>query len=274
MFGEKFVLGPKSKELVVTKNDAPLFVDFAIRVAGYTEIHDEYLCARKCPKHYTLVVNLAGQGELFTEDEGYLLQPGSMAVVKSQQSFCYQAVDGHWQFMWFILEQDPAWFFLEDLPTLQQHSVPGQVIKPMLVLLSEAISIATKRSLTREIVQHLMTALRPQVPTTSLGERLARLFMAVDQQLHFPWTATELARRLYCSPPTLHRYCLRLYGQSPMQIVIGLRMQRTRVLLEETEWSLDIIAAQLGYSSGLSLSKVFKQKMAQSPSSFRRRLGM
>ncbi|HEY7773866.1 MAG TPA: AraC family transcriptional regulator [Marinagarivorans sp.] len=266
---DEFILGDNSRELIVTKNDAPRFADYAIRVAGVTEVDDAYRCARRSPNHHTLVITLAGEGELVTAQGRYRLQPETLAVVHSQRAFSYQLYTDHWQFMWFILEEDRAWQFLQKLPALPGYPVAAQTIKPLLTLLGEPISLATKQAITRELYLLLSNALSACEVVSSLQERLSRLFIAVDQQLHLPWTAADLARQLHCSQPSLHRYCQQIYQQTPLQIVSGLRMQRARVLLRETDWNLDMIAAQLGYSSGLALSKAFKQKQGQSPLHYR-----
>lgn len=269
MIVDEFILGDNSKELIVTKNDAPRFAEYAIRVAGVTDIKDVYRCARKSPNHHTLVVTLSGEGELTTADVCCTLTPGTLAVVQGQQAFSYHLSGDHWQFMWFILEEDRTWQFLRKLPNLPGYPVAARAIKPLLTLLGEPISQATKQVITRELYSLLITALSAGEKVSSLQERLSRLFIAVDQQLHSPWTAAELARQLHCSQPSLHRYCQQIYQQTPLQIVSGLRMQRARVLLRETDWNLDIIAAQLGYSSGLSFSKAFKQKEGLSPVFYR-----
>lgn len=266
---DDFLLGEASKEHIITKHDAPAFSDYAIRVAGVTDITDAYRCARKHQCYHILVMTTAGEGNLATTEGEYRLSSGSLAVVHSLRPFCYQLAVDSWHFLWFILEDDPTWAFLHDLPSLPANPMVAEAIKPLLLLLAEPISRVTKSAITREIYHLLLAALRSPVPVNTLKERLARLFIAVDQQLHSPWTAAELARHLHCSQPTLHRYCQQVYQQTPLQIIIGLRIQRAKLLLRETDWSLDSIAAQLGYSSGLSLSKVFKQKTGLSPMAYR-----
>lgn len=266
---DEFLLGDASKEQIITKQYAPAFADYAIRVAGVTDVADAYRCARKQQRYHILVLTLAGEGDLKTEAGRYTLGPGSLAVVHSLVPFCYQVAAESWHFLWFILEDDSTWAFLHDLPSLPENPRVAEAIKPLLLLLAEPISQVTKSAITREIYHLLLAALRSPVPVNTLKERLARLFLAVNQQLHSPWTASELAKQLHCSQPTLHRYCQQVYHKTPLQIVIDLRMQRVRVLLRETDWNLDIIAAQVGYSSGLSLSKAFKQKTGQSPMNYR-----
>ena len=269
---DDFVLGEQSKELIITKSDAPNFMDYSIRVAGVTEINDTYLCARKYPLHHTLVFTLAGQGRLTTPAGDVPLLPNSLIYVPSQEPFCYQLGANYWEFMWFIVEDDKQWHFLKQLPQPMEALQGATVIKPMLALLAQKIPLETKRILVRTIYQTIMAELKAKTTVNAVALRLEQAFAQIDTQLHGAWQATDIAKKLHCSESTLHRQCQKVFNQSPLQRVIEQRIKRACVLLEETDWTLDIIASQLGYSSGLSLSKVFKQKMSITPAIYKQHL--
>jgi|GEM_PF-1352257 AraC-type DNA-binding domain-containing proteins len=59
-------------------------------------------------------------------------------------------------------------------------------------------------------------------------------------------------------------------GQSPSQWVTGLRMNKAKALLLETELTLEDIARQCGYQSGFYLSRMFTRYYGLSPSVFRK----
>jgi len=71
-------------------------------------------------------------------------------------------------------------------------------------------------------------------------------------------------------------YFIRLFkqstGKSPHQYLVGLRMQKAKVLLSSTNTSVIDIAYTSGYASPSSFAYVFKQSFGVSPSQYRRQL--
>ncbi|MFC0215108.1 helix-turn-helix domain-containing protein [Paenibacillus chartarius] len=61
-----------------------------------------------------------------------------------------------------------------------------------------------------------------------------------------------------------------VWGQTPMEYLTSLRIERAKTLLLETRLTLDDIAVQCGYENGFYLSRVFKKKVKTAPSQYRR----
>jgi len=59
-------------------------------------------------------------------------------------------------------------------------------------------------------------------------------------------------------------------GETPLQYLTAWRMQKAKVLLTGTRWTLDRIAETVGYDSGAALSRVFRLTAGVSPGAFRR----
>lgn len=81
---------------------------------------------------------------------------------------------------------------------------------------------------------------------------------------------SALADRLGLSPSRLTRRFRSAYGSTPMAYLTATRLARARQLLVETDQTLDTIAAKCGYQNAFYFSRVFRQKMGQNPSSYRR----
>jgi len=129
-----------------------------------------------------------------------------------------------------------------------------------LQLLNDKTNNALKPLLINDIQNILSSNLNKHQASDQITNfKLRHLFEEVSKQLHFPWTAKNLAQRMHCAVPSLHRYCQKEFNTSPMQYVMALRINRARILLTETNWTLDVIATQLGYANGLSFSKAFKK---------------
>ena len=60
-------------------------------------------------------------------------------------------------------------------------------------------------------------------------------------------------------------------GDTPLNHLRVLRMQRAMRLLAETDHKLETVAAEVGYQDAFSFSKVFKRTVGVSPKTFRQR---
>lgn len=73
------------------------------------------------------------------------------------------------------------------------------------------------------------------------------------------WSAVQLTRRFAAA-----------YGQTPMDYLTSLRLNKAKTLLLETDMTLDEIAGECGYENGFYLSRMFSKKLRISPSAYRR----
>ncbi|TCC39879.1 helix-turn-helix domain-containing protein [Kribbella sindirgiensis] len=85
-----------------------------------------------------------------------------------------------------------------------------------------------------------------------------------------PITVDDLASRVNVSGRTLARRFEEQLGMAPGQWLLGQRIARTRVLLEETDLSVDAIATRVGLSSATNLRRRFRAALRTTPSAYRR----
>lgn len=105
----------------------------------------------------------------------------------------------------------------------------------------------------------------------ALRERdVGRAMTMMHSQLRHSWTVEELATQLSVSRSALAERFKRMVGVSPIQYLIEQRMHRAKQLLRQTELSIDEVAFEIGYESGIVLSKVFKQRVGIPPSQYRK----
>lgn len=85
------------------------------------------------------------------------------------------------------------------------------------------------------------------------------------------WTLDELARRVGVSRTALAGKFREAMGDTPLNYLRTLRMQKAMHLLGSTDRLLDDVATQVGYTDAFSFSKVFKKVVGLPPREFRRR---
>jgi AraC family transcriptional regulator len=79
-----------------------------------------------------------------------------------------------------------------------------------------------------------------------------------------------LSEGMGLSPVQFTRRFQAAYGQSPIDYLTSLRLQKAQSLLLESELTIEQIAEQCGYENGFYFSRMFSKKMKVSPSAYRK----
>ena len=101
-------------------------------------------------------------------------------------------------------------------------------------------------------------------------EALHHVKQLIERSGDAPLTHTELAKLSGLNECTLKRGFRLLYGTSPYQYHVQLKMYRAKELLLATTESLEYIAFILGYSQSASFGHEFKKAMGMTPAQFRK----
>jgi AraC-like DNA-binding protein len=101
--------------------------------------------------------------------------------------------------------------------------------------------------------------------------QVSRAVDLLHQDVAWSWTLDELANRAGLSRTGLAERFRRAMGDTPLNYLRVLRMQRAMRLLSDSDKSLEQVAAEVGYHDAFSFSKVFKRTVGVSPAEFRRR---
>lgn len=80
----------------------------------------------------------------------------------------------------------------------------------------------------------------------------------------------EIAAQLRLSPARLCQKFKASFGQTPIQYLTDLRLEKAKQLLLETTMTLDQISEYIGYQNGYYLSHIFKKHIGATPSAYRK----
>ena len=116
-----------------------------------------------------------------------------------------------------------------------------------------------------EMVQRIAAGTEPSYP-----EPLDRAIGLMLAKVGDSWTVAKLARAAGLSRAAFARQFHRRFGMSPMRYLADLRMREAARLLSETNATLALIAAEVGYESEFAFSRAFKRHSGDAPGSFRR----
>jgi transcriptional regulator GlxA family with amidase domain len=93
----------------------------------------------------------------------------------------------------------------------------------------------------------------------------------LEEHLHEPYRQSALARAASTSERSLLRHFRASFGQTPLQMLHGLRVTRARMLLETTYLPLDTVAERCGWRDPAMLRDVFRRATGMTPAAYRER---
>ncbi|WP_274365636.1 AraC family transcriptional regulator [Paenibacillus thermotolerans] len=92
----------------------------------------------------------------------------------------------------------------------------------------------------------------------------------IEERYHEPLTVKQVADHVYISPSHLSHMFAAMYGESPIQFAIRQRIEAACRYLVTTEYSVEKIAALVGYESVTAFQNVFKKSTGKTPGQFRK----
>lgn len=99
---------------------------------------------------------------------------------------------------------------------------------------------------------------------------LRNALVAIHENPAHPWQVEELAHKAGLSRAAFAQRFKELLGDTPVNYVTKVRIQKAMELLVCSEESIERIAETVGYGTGFALSKAFKRISGVSPQQFRR----
>jgi len=94
---------------------------------------------------------------------------------------------------------------------------------------------------------------------------LDQVVQAIQAEPGRRWRIAELAEQVHLSRAQFARRFQALVGRSPVHFIIQTRLERARLLIEETDMSLGQIAEVLGYQDLAFFSRQYKRYIGHSP---------
>jgi AraC-like DNA-binding protein len=101
------------------------------------------------------------------------------------------------------------------------------------------------------------------------SSQLVPVFQAIAQHIHKPISIDDLCRWAHLSPSRLHAVFLETTGMAPIRYVLQARLTRARQQLIYTDMPISQIAQSLAFASPFHFSRVFREAVGMSPSTYR-----
>jgi len=256
---------------------AALVDEYSLDYAGFSDLAAPYEVKRWDPRHYVILITLAGQGVLMRDGREVPVEAGSLWMLpigEDHHYFCREP----WKLLWFSPSATPFW---RELLGNRPRCLQSRHAERMQALAERchedmADSDPVVQEACRGYFQLLMHFLHHEFRATesSLEREWRRKIDGVWRQAHAEpaaWTVERVAKSAGCSRAHLHQLCQKLYGCSARDRLQQARLQRAAEYLTHTNWALQDIAERIGYADAFVFSKAFKRGTGSAPFDYRRR---
>lgn len=99
--------------------------------------------------------------------------------------------------------------------------------------------------------------------------RVGNVISAIEHNYTRHWTLPDILSIAHMSRSTLMRVFRKATGQTPIEYLVRLRLQKAMELLRRTDWTITRIALEVGFNDSNYFTRQFRLANNQSPSQFR-----
>jgi AraC-like DNA-binding protein len=240
-----------------------------IELTGISATQEPYRVVRTQPEFGLVLACTAGEGMVQIDGNWQRCAEGMTLLNPPHCISAYYTTPGStWEFAWVHLSTDLEMPWPQECALLPADAEPFHHV--ILGLYRESIGGADMAHLSVWAELLLLEARRLMLSTGVIGSsnRLRALWEAVEQDIAHPWTAHELAQRVFLSEGQLRVVCQQVTGRSPMEQVTFLRMRRAATLLVSTNYSIGQTALAVGYTNPFAFSTAFKRVIGVAPSRY------
>lgn len=262
-------IGEQCNERFVDRDRTPEMKTLNCSDSGVSNLAGRYCVARSNPEWHAIIFTVAGAIELHTEQGHQTVEKCNLIVLPAGKPFVIELEAPNFDSVWFHLDRCQTWDkLISCLPSVSFCDMNQQVYHLLSLIYYEA-DVGLRQPAIKQLKNYLNKTLNKPNTTSVDSQRIWQLKQALEKQLHYPWTVQEMAEKINYSAPHLHRLFQRHFDRSPLQHLIFLRMERAKYLLLNSDWSIEQIAEQVGYSDVFNFSKRFKKSVGKAPGKFR-----
>lgn len=262
--------------------------ELAVLFSGEGRPHPRHKIGPAIHDYYLVHTVLSGKGVIEMRGKAYPCGAGDTFVIFPGELFSYEADrEQPWHYMWAAFvghAAAPVMAMLGVSPNQPVISGPGNENVSELYRkiqssfqqspfaeLEDLEASGWLRVLLRELGaanrQHMQD--KPLFPA-AIDRQIAQMLHYLSLHYMEPVTVEQLARTFGYHRTHLSKMFKRTTGQSPLQYLMKIRMERAKTLLEGTAMTVAQIASAVGFEDALYFSKKFRGWTGQSPTAYRK----
>jgi AraC family transcriptional regulator of arabinose operon len=256
-----------------------LVADYFSQAAGYRSRR------RLGTRDWLITFTTGGRGLYRLHGREFGCGPGDVMLLQPGAAHDY-GVDpaaGRWDFYWAHFLPRPAWnawLLWRELSSGLRSAAIGEALARRRIeevfarLLRDANNLDPWGARLAENALEEVILLISQENARSSGAlvdpRVAQVVDEISRRYREPITVAQLAYRVHLSPSRLAHLFKAAVGESPIRMVLRLRLRQAARLLEYSTLSVAEIAAEVGFESQFYFARRFREQFDASPTAFRR----
>ena len=271
-FEESTKDGGRTRRWGIDAEACPLLATHHVARLGIDSTHPPYERIRLRPGGSFFLASLEGEGRIHLEGRWTKLGAGDLIMAPPRVLNAFFTPKGkHWIFAWMRYDESPSVKPLVGAESPLRVAGGATKFGRIIAGLRDEWEGERDPALVHHWVSLAHAHARRLAQVWHSNTKLWRLWEDVSARLAEPWTLDLIAERVHMSAEHLRRICRSEIGRSPMEHLTYMRMQHAQELLETTDHKLEVIAPQVGYSSGLVFSRAFARCIGMSPTEYRQR---
>jgi AraC family transcriptional regulator of arabinose operon len=226
---------------------------------------------------WLLIHTVSGAGRFGHVDGELVAGPGDWVLIRPGTLHDYSAV-ASWELLWVHFQPRAEWLPWLDWPELSKGLMrlhiadDGPAAQFAEVHRLAQSDLARREAFAMNGLEALMLACdmhNPRATVSRYDRRVVAAMEYLDRHLQQKTSLDEVAAAVGLSPSRLAHLFKAEAGQTPQTYLEQRRMQRATELLQRTGFSVQQIAAVVGFESPFYFSRRFKAATGRSPSYFR-----
>jgi|SaaInlStandDraft_1057018.scaffolds.fasta_scaffold54765_2 AraC-like DNA-binding protein len=254
----------------------PLFED-EVEVFGYYERVSRVTHRRsQAGRWHQLYFMLQGSLTYECGDREVVASRGQIMLLPAEHSYRRVKMSKTHRYLNFRIKSTPTWSSLTEAgPYVRVYQdidlIYTMVVKVLNRIRQDSLDLREEcLQYSRMILSLLKIELFHNNKSHSEEARFAELARKIKQEPEMKWTVKKMADSLSISTSTVGRLFQKYYQISAINFVIKLRMERSIEMLLSNEYSIAIIAKNVGYSNASVFSDLFLRHTGVRPGAFRK----
>ena len=288
-------VGTRQRFLQLEQEAAISLTKLGVKLSGIGTFGLNYHVGYRDPSCHLILLTIEGSGFFHSPEHDFHPSGGELLLSPVGVPLLLGTVDRPWTFLWFYINGLRRWQHLDGTaPQLSKPGFASQFHHAFEGMLAESGYSGTQSVLTESgwiagcpgpikpssraanlfgeiLSEYLRLILKPTLLSEDPGEKqLQQIWNAIEQSPGLDWSQLAISSQLGVSPATLQRLVRRHFDSTPQQMVIAIRMNQARRLLQQSDYPLKVISREVGYSDEFIFSVAFKRFHGQSPNHYRR----
>lgn len=274
-------ISEESSSIIHTPSLLSQQMPFYIHNCGHFYADRDYYTSREGLDNYLLIYTCSGSGLIKYRNAEVTVKPSQIFVIHCLEYQCYKSVPGElWEFYW-VHFNGPAcrcYFNMINSDTLAVVDLPNPDVTAG--ILDEMTCISIDNSVAADLkmsmyMTNILTGMSLIKMTNMKKEKVYHNQIVQDVisfiQVHYARSINicDLTNMVHISEYHLIRIFKGFTGITPYEYITNYRIDKSKVLLKETELSVNEISAEVGFNNVNNYIRSFKKLVGYTPLKYR-----